>query len=110
LGYHRLLPRSRARRSWAKSGRYAEDVRRTGYLEHVNSSDDAVAHKAHLNGLVAGYLDCSQLRPQQKKNLWTDLETRNGEYWSREEVNSENAAMLFYSGLGGTFRRYHLKE
>ena len=76
----------------------------------VNSSDDAVAHKAHLNGLVAGYLDCSQLRPQQKKNLWTDLETRNGEYWSREEVNSENAAMLFYSGLGGTFRRYHLKE
>jgi hypothetical protein len=76
----------------------------------VNSGDDAVAQKANLNGLVAGYLDCSQLRPQQKKNLFTDLETRNGDRWGTEEYANEHAAMLFYSGLGGTFRRYHLKE
>jgi hypothetical protein len=76
----------------------------------VNSGDDAVANKANLNGLVAGYLDCSLLRPQQKKNLFTDLETRNGDRWGREEYASEHAAMLFYSGLGATLRRYHLKE
>jgi hypothetical protein len=76
----------------------------------VNSSDDAVARKAHLNGLVAGYLDCFQLRPQQKKNLWTNLETRNGDRWGREEYANEHAAALFYSGLSGTFRQYHLKE
>jgi hypothetical protein len=55
-------------------------------------------------------LDCSQLRPQQKRNLWVDLETRNGDTWSSLEYNNPHAAMLFYSELAGTFRQYHLKE
>lgn len=76
----------------------------------VNPADDAVANKANLTGLTAGYLDCSQLRAQQKKNLWTDLETRSGDRWGREEYNNEGAAGRFYAGLAGTFRRYHLKE
>jgi hypothetical protein len=76
----------------------------------ANSSDDAVAQKANLNGLAAGYMDCSQLRDQQKKNLFTDLETRNGSRWGRDEYSNEGAAARFYSGLAGTFRRYHLKQ
>jgi hypothetical protein len=70
---------------------------------------EATGTNAYREGLKAGYIDGYKLKPQQKKNLWTDLESRAGERWGRREYEDEYAAARFYAGLAGTFRRYHLR-
>ena len=57
----------------------------------------ADAQQAHHAGLTAGFIDVAALRPQQKRNLWVDLETRSGDRWGKEEADFDFAAQRFYA-------------